>query len=810
MKNNPNGIVTFVLASLVFIGSTRAEQAIDSAAVKEMLRQKGYSSGQINNLMPENRSKPKSSASKDTSTAKSDTAITGVKDPFAELSVYEKLIRNIFIDPDTLLKKLPVFGYDVFKNAVPASFTQEYALATPADYSIASGDEINILLWGRINENYRLKVDRDGRINIPHVGPLSVAGMTFSAMQKTVLDRMQAIEGVSASVTLGELRSIGVFCVGEVKSPGMYTVSALSNITNALFAAGGPGKQGSLRNVQLKRNGNQVAVVDFYDLFLSGKDNTNLRLKSGDVIMVPIVKKMAAIAGNVRRSALYEIKQGCTLKDLIALAGGMTPAAWANRIQIERFQHNQYQVIVDIESQGDENQLNYQIEDGDIVKIFPVVIKDKNAVYLYGNVYRPGKYEFKDGIKISDLLPEYQVLLPETYFDYALVMRQEPPNFLGRILPFNLKNVMENHNSPDNLSLKPRDAVMVYSRDYFEPDRTVSIIGAINNPSKQKLYENMKIKDLIIKAGGLLEEASEDHGELYRRIYKNEIVSTEKIDFNIQRALADDPTQNVELKKFDVVIIRNKKGWEKEKRVMLKGEFVFPGEYVLLTKETLGEIVQRAGGFTNEAYLPAAILTRPSVKDLEKKRINEYVNRLENDALKTSTEAMVKQESADIQGLMQQQQMLLEKQKAAEVFGRIVIDLTNKDSYKDFILENGDSLFVPKQAGTVSVIGEVFNPATFRLETAFSKARFYIEMAGGLKETADAKNVYILKANGSVLTRKNIDVLEYNLSPADFVVVPQKVTFKNNFKVFMDSIDSMMKITGLLLSVYAIVLVFKK
>jgi protein involved in polysaccharide export with SLBB domain len=801
-------IATAIL--LTIAGFTMGQQSVDTAQVKEFLKQKGGSldRSQIEKYTKEYRRQSKSTHGEDTGFAAADTFASKVKDSsiITELSVYEKIVKNIIINPDTILKTLPVFGHDAFQNTKQGKFTSENFLSPPADYSISSGDEIKILLWGRINESYQLKVDREGSINIPHLGPVTVAGMPFSAMQKIIMDRLQSIEGVQASITLGDLQSISVFIVGEVKSPGMYTISALSNVTNALFAAGGPNKQGALRAVQLKRNGAQIATVDFYDFLLSGKDNANLRLKSGDVIMVPIVKKMAAIAGNVRRSALFEIKQGTTLKDLIALAGGITPAAWINKIQIERFQNNQHQVVLDIESGTQEGKVDYEIQDGDIVKIFPIVLKDKNVVTLQGNVYRPGKYEFKEGMKISDVLPEYQSLLPETYFDYAMIIRQEPPNFLGRIIPFNLQKAMDDRASTDNMQLQARDFIIVYSRDYFEPDRTVFIGGAVTNPGKQKLLENMKIKDLIIKAGGMLEEASEERGELYRRVYNNNVIATEKTEFNVRLAMTDDVKHNLVLKKFDVIFIRNKIGWEQEKSVTLKGEIVFPGEYVLLQGETLGNLIERAGGFTAEAYLPAATLTRPSAKELEKKRVNEYVNQLESDALKMSTELMAKQQAGDIQNLLLQQQMLLNKLRNSEITGRVVIDLTNKNAYRDLILENGDSLFVPKQVGTVSVIGEVYNPATFRFEKNLSTVGYYIDMTGGFKENADVKNVYIFKANGSILTRKNINVMEYILSPADVVVVPQKVVFKNNFKIFMDTIDSITKITAFLLSVATIVI----
>ncbi len=796
----------------VLVGYAAGQQNVDNLITDEVLKQKGktLSEAQLKGLSQKYAGKTNTLSPRDSGNVRADSAVMEVKDSSTEYTVYEKILRNINIDPEKMLKTLPVFGYDAFQNSRATRFSAENFLATPSDYSVGTGDEINILLWGRINETYQLRVDRDGKVNIPHLGPIQVAGMPFSAMQKIILDRLQAIEGVQAAVTLGELRSLSVFVVGEVKTPGLYTISALSNVTNALFTAGGPSKRGSLRSVQLKRNGNLIATVDFYDFFLSGKDNSGLRLKSGDVIVVPVTKKMAAIAGNVRRSALYELKESTTLKDLIALAGGMTPAAWTNRIQIERFQNNQYQIVLDMETGSKEPRFNFEILDGDIVKIFPIVIKDKNVIYLQGNVYRPGKYEFKEGMRISDLVPEYQALLPETYFDYAMVIRQEPPNFLGRIIPFNLKKAIEAHASADDVVLQARDVVMVYSRDYFEPDRTVSIGGAVTTPGKQKLFENMKVRDLIIKAGGLLDEASEERGELYRRIYTNNIISTEKVEFNVGLAMNDDASNNILLKKFDVVAIRSKKGWEQEKHVILKGEIVYPGDYVLLTGETLAEIIDRAGGFTAEAYLPAATLTRPSAKELEKKRVNEYANQLESDALKVSTELMVKQQAGDIQNLLAQQQTVLNKLRNTEIVGRVVIDLANKDSYKDFILENGDSLYVPKQVGTVSVIGEVYNPATFRFEKGLSRVRDYIELAGGLKESADAKNVYIFKANGSILTRKNIEVLEYALSPADVVVVPQKVVFKNNFKIFMDTVDSIAKITTFLIAVVTLVVLVKK
>jgi polysaccharide export outer membrane protein len=792
-------------------------RSADSAMMHQYLQQKGMSETEIKNLAKSHEKNPSRQVRPELAEQHPDTLDTTAAakpariDTAKNYSMYENILRNRIVDPDSLLKTLTVFGLDVFAGVRPLTFSPNDYASTPADYIVGSGDEIIVLLWGRMNEEYRLKVDREGQINIPHIGPVSVAGLPFNALQKNILDRVQNIEGVQATVSMGELRSVGVFIVGEVKSPGYYTVSGLSNVTNALFAAGGPTKRGSLRTIQLKRNGSAIATVDFYDFLLSGKDNTNLRLKSGDVILVPIVKKMIAIAGNVRRSALYEIKQNTTLKEALNLAGGVTPAAWTNRIQIERFKENRFQMVLDLATENPQNIPDTEVQDGDVIKIFPVVEKNKNAVYLSGNVMRPGKYEFKEGQKLSNLLPDYQSLQPETYFDYAIVLRQDPPSFLNRIVPFNLKKAMEDHGSQDNVSLQPRDEVIIYSRDYFEPDRSVTIDGAVTTPMKQKLLENMKIRDLIIKAGGLLDKASLERGELYRRADEKETSTTEKLDFCVSCALADDPKHNLVLRRFDRVYIRSKKGWEEEKRVILQGEITYSGEYVLLEHETLGQLIDRAGGFTNDAYLPAALLVRPTVKSLERKRTDEYASRLELDAVNLSTTLASKgQGTPESQALLQQQLLMISKLRANEPDGRVVIDMTKPESYKNFNLEDGDVLLVPKKIGTVSVIGEVFNPATFRYDEGMSKAHYYVEMAGGLKESASPKNIYIFRANGSIITNKTVRVLETALNPGDVVVVPQKIEYKNNFKMFMDSVQAIFQIATVLTAMATLVILLKR
>jgi polysaccharide biosynthesis/export protein len=725
------------------------------------------------------------------------------------MSMYEMLLRGNNLYPDSLLTSLQVFGYDVFSKTTPSTFAPSTVGSVPSDYPINSDDELIIMLWGRINEELRLRVTRDGTVNLPHnIGPVSVAGLPFEMVQKNILDRINKIEGVQGTVSMGELRSVGIYVVGEVASPGFYTVSALTNVTNALFSAGGPTKRGSLRNIQLKRNGKTVATIDFYDFLLAGTDRSSLRLQPGDVIHVPIIQSMAAIAGNVRRSALYELKGKTTLLDLINLAGGLSPTAWSNRIQVERYVNNQFQVVLDLDSTKTE-QPDFTVKDGDVVKVFPVLIKDKNAVYLSGNVMRPGKYEYKPSMRITDIIPDYQALFPETYFDYGIIMRLDERSFISKIIPFCLKKALDDPASSENRLLQPKDEVIIYNRDYFEPGRSVTIGGAVTNPDTFKLLEDMKIRDLILRAGGLREDASPARGELYRRKTDGHDIQTVKIDFCVECVMKDDPAHNLVLERSDRVYIRQKMGWEKERKAILSGEFVYSGTYILFEGETLGDLIKRAGGFKPDAYLNAAVFTRESVKKLEVRRKDEYLQQLEVNILEMSSKLASMEKNEEAQAMLSQQMTLKQKLALVEPTGRVVIDITNPKAYDSFILEDGDSLSVPRNLTTVSVIGEVYNPSTFTFNAGNKSANYYIESAGGLKENGDKKHTYVIKANGRIITNKMQHITSISLAPGDVIVVPQKISFSNPHKIFVDTADAIFKMATTLAVLLSVIIALR-
>jgi protein involved in polysaccharide export with SLBB domain len=797
-------VLLFSLANAQQNTTTSLDQRLPPDLQKQLLQKTGTKD--LSTLDLEKLAKQKTQSKTETlvdTTALTDTLTAP---PVDSLSTYEKIFRGDTLNPDSMLNTLSLFGHDFFTNAKPSTFAPTDNFSIPSDYIINTNDEILIYIWGRINEEHRLKVDRDGKITLPRIGPINVGGLPFTTMKENILNRINQIEGVNASVSVGTMRTIGVFIVGEVEVPGFYTISALSNITNALFAAGGPTKNGSLRKIQLKRNKKTVATIDFYDFLLEGKDATGLRLEPGDVIHVPIVKKMVAITGNVRRSAIYEISEDERLDDVIELSGGVTPSAWTNIIQIERFSDNK-KILVDIDSTAT-NIPSLPVADGDIIKIFPVLDQNQNAVFLTGNVVRPGRYEFKEGMRLNDIIPDYNSLLRETYLEYAIIIRQDPPRFLNRIQTFNLKEAIDNPESENNIALQARDYIIIYKLEYFEPDRTIEIDGSVTNPGKYKLMENMKIRDLILQAGGLRDDASATRGELYRRKVNENLdqVATVKIDFCVECALKNDPEHNFTLTRLDRVFIRSKLGWEQERKVTLRGQFNYPGIYVLFEGETLGELIKRAGGFAEDAYLAAAVFSRLSVKEFEQKRNIDYNRQLETDMLNLSAELSSKQNPDEAQAILEQQLALKNGRRSMNATGRIVIDMKDSQNYNDFILEDGDELYIPRNQNTVSVIGEVYNPSTFKFDAASNTVTHYLEAAGGAKTSADVKHTYIIKANGNIVTNKRQRVQKYALSPGDAVVVPQKIRFSNPHKIFVDSVDAVFKISMLLGNLVTLIL----
>jgi len=385
-------------------------------------------------------------------------------------------------------------------------------------------------------------------------------------------------------------------------------------------------------------------------------------------------------------------------------------------------------------------------------------------------------------------------------------MRREPPTYLDRIIPFNLKTLLDSSSSESNIELKEKDKIVVYNRDFFEPNRLVYIDGSVTKAGKYKLLDNMTIRDLILEAGGLRDDASPKRGELYRRLdTENEISDVNKMDFCVDCVMKNDPQFNVLLHPSDRVFIRSKIGWEAERKVTLRGQFTYPGTYVLFNKESLGDLIKRAGGFKEDAYLAAAVFTRKAVMELEKKRNADYSKDLEKEMFKVSAENMAKQSSLQAQEFLKQQMEIKTKIDSSSANGRIVIDLNNENACNDFLLEDGDDIYVPRNLNTISVLGEVYNPSTFKFNNDRRDVSYFLQSAGGFKESAESKKIYVIKANGKIITNKNVKIFNYQLDPGDAIVVPAKLVYSDPHKRFVDSAAAVANIAITLGTVVALI-----
>ena len=323
---------------------------------------------------------------------------------------------------------LKPFGYEFFREATVRVTTDRKDIPVPLKYVIGPGDEVKILLWGRVNAQYNLTVDRDGKVTIPQIGPIFVAGMTFEDMSKKVITQTEQMVGANIDITLGSLKTIPIFILGDVRRPGAYTIGSFATMTDALLLAGGPTDIGSMRKIQLRRKNNTITTLDLYDLFMRGDKSKDTVLQADDIVFVPVTGPLAGIAGNVRRPAIYELKERFDLQHLFDLAGGILPTAYTQQIQVSRIQKNERQIVIDIDDKHLSKSMDFKIQDADLVNVFTIVDSDLNAVYLNGNVKRPGKYEYKPGMRVKDLIKDPTDLLDETNFEYALIKRIAYPD----------------------------------------------------------------------------------------------------------------------------------------------------------------------------------------------------------------------------------------------------------------------------------------------------------------------------------------------------------------------------------------------
>lgn len=525
--------------------------------------------------------------------------------------------RPLEVDTSTLQQ----FGYDLFAEE-PASFEAVTDVPVPPEYILGPGDEIKVQLYGKDSRELALTVDREGAVSFPQIGPISVSGLSFAQAKALLADEIkQKMIGVSASITMGQLRSIRIFALGDVYRPGSYTVSGLATLSSALFASGGVKKIGSLRAIQLKRRGRVVTTIDLYDFLLRGDTSKDVRLLPGDVVFVPPIGKTVTIAGEVVRPAIYEVRNEKTVADVIKLAGGLMPKAYLDRALIERVDARGEQKVINLSLFG--SGADTPIRSGDVIKVFAGTEFENNQILLIGNLKRPGKYAYEPGMRVSSLIASLDDLLPETFLDYGVIEREAADTREPMLIRFKLGELLDPkaRGSELDLPLQARDRVYVFKRANFRQQPKVSIAGSVQNAGEYEYKRNMRLADLVLAAGGVLRETDLGTVEVYRTDPATRDVKLLKA--NLALALAADPMNDLALQDLDRVVVHSIYETKLREEVAVMGEVNAPGTYRLGLGMRVSDLVFAAHNLTQMAYVKSAEITRYQVEN-GVKRVSEH------------------------------------------------------------------------------------------------------------------------------------------------------------------------------------------
>ncbi len=705
---------------------------------------------------------------------------------------------------------LEPFGYDLFEG-VPSSFAPATDIPVPPEYKLGPGDTINVQLFGKENRQYSLAVNRDGIINFPDIGPINVVGLDFQELKQELLDRVASqLIGTRAAVSMGALRSIRVFVLGDARRPGSYTISGLSTMTNALLLSGGVNEIGSLRNLQLKRNGKLVQTLDLYDLLIDGNTKNDTRLQSGDVIFVPPIGPTVGVGGFVRRPAIYELKQESTAGEVVQLAGGLMADAFPGGTRVERITADWERAFLNLNLATVKGQQSI-LRAGDILLVPPVLARYKGGVQLAGHVLRPGDFEWHEGLRLTDVITSLAELRPQADINYVLIRRETWPDKRVRALSANLEAALADPASDANILLQPRDVVRVFDlaseragteaaiveeeplptdiqilanelklqATAENPLEIVTIGGRVRAPGNYPFEEGMRLSDLIRAGAGLTEGAYTIKAELARFVIIDGTVRrTRIISVNPVAALANEDDADILLQPADSLQIREIQEWREQLSVLLEGEVRFPGRYSFNTGDSLVSVIERAGGLTDQAFPEGGVFLREELREREEKQISDLTSRIESDLAALALQAA--NEDAGVVEAQTAGSALLAKLANAEATGRLVIDLPqmlanpDKADYK-VLLKQDDRLLIPPVSQAVTVLGEVQFPTSHLFSKNLSR-NDYINKSGGESQNAASRQIYVVRANGAVLggnlsgwlnSGRNI-----RIEPGDTIVVP--------------------------------------
>jgi protein involved in polysaccharide export with SLBB domain len=706
-------------------------------------------------------------------------------------------MRDLYTQIPESTQRLKRFGSDVFlaRDAVAAArgvWNRDTPLDVPLgpDYVLGPGDSLTIDLWGGVTQSITRTVDRGGRILLPDAAPLQVAGLSLESAQGLIEAEMKRqFRNAQCAVTVTRLRSVRVYVVGDVQRPGGYDISSLATPLSALYAAGGPTSAGSLRVLEHFRGKQLLEKTDLYDFLLHGVRNGSARFESGDTLLVPPAGAQVAIAGAVKRPAIYELKDGeSTLEAVIANAGGLTAAAAPGHVRIERIgaNHERETLTVNLARNSAEgNQVaTFQVHDGDRVYVEPILAYSARVIYLEGHVARPGRMAYADGMRLSDALRSYRDLLPEPAARGEIV-RLVAPDLHAEAIEFNVPDVLIGN---ADVTLEPFDTIRVFGRYEADAPR-VTVVGEVLHPGTYPMSEGMTAAQLVRIAGGFKRDALLESADLTSyNVVTGQGVAESLATVRIGAAVSGaDAQADVALKPGDILMIHQMTGWnEIGQSVTIEGQVKFPGSYGFEDGERLSSVLKRAGGFLPNAYPMGAVLVRDQVRELEQKSRDELIRQIETSsaAARLSPTLTGANASAALETIKTQQDEVISELKSHPPTGRMVIEISaDVDQWAgtaaDIELRRGDVVTIPKRPGFVLVTGQVYN-ATALAFTPDKKAGWYLSHAGGTNATANRKEIFIIRANGSVIGRRSGawlegDVLETRLNPGDVVVVPQKI-----------------------------------
>jgi len=656
--------------------------------------------------------------------------------PYANVPSLYDLYSQVSPRPAALER----FGVSIFRKGTGNLDKLPMDLPAGSDYVLGPGDGVSIDIWGGVAQRLQRVVDPSGRLALPETGTVPVAGKTLGDVQRLVQAALRTqFHEVEADVSLSRIRSVRVYVVGEVENPGPYDISSLSTPLNALYAAGGPTTRGSLRHLQLYRGKNLLQEVDAYDLLLHGVNGGIAGIQSGDTIRVPGIGPEVTLAGMVMRPGIYELKNESSLAEALELAGGVLRSGTYRHIEVERVIAHQSHTMVQLQipETNDSQAVNkalddFKIQDGDKIRISPILPYSEKTVYLDGHVFHPGKYAYRDGMKLTDLIHSYTDLLPEPYRQHAEVIRLQPPDYTPMVVAFNLGDALER--KEQDITLKPFDTVRVFGKYDFEDPPVVSISGEVRDPGDHLTNGVTRLRDAVYLAGGTTPDAELDNAQVFRHTEDGKL---KVLSVNLQKALANDPKDNLLLEPKDRIFIHRDLNKVDPPTVTIQGEVARPGKYPLGEEMSAADLVRVAGGFKRGAYTETADLTRYEVV-----------------------------QGTSVAGETQTVQI------AKAMAGQPDIDVR---------LHDGDVLTIKQVAGwndvgaTIAVKGEVAHPGTYGIQEG-ERLSSILQRAGGFRADAYPYGVIFERKQVRQLEEENREQLirQVRVDGANLTLIPEQ------------------------------------